>query len=438
MKKLFFALAFIILSSNDTFTQFDPFGLEGINVNDVKFYSGYLFAATGSGVYQRYLASPDSTWQHIGLENKKVNVIYLHSVHPVSWAITVGISPTYSANDSALIYTYDILENSWAITDSGINRSDITEIRTIDGFPDFGFLKIFAGGDGGLYRREGNSWYEEIFGTVGYFLLNVVATNLNDGSVWIGGETGYFQPYIAKSTDQGNTWTIDYLDLGGDNACNSIEFDSDTNIIYAGMEGVVIKTTDGGISWNPTTLTNTPFYFYALTFNSLHNILFAGGSTNLNSFGFYWSYDKGETWDSFPILDSLALKGISSMVIVPTNIPEDYQLYLGTFGNGVLRLQVPVSVIKENILPQTIRLYQNYPNPFNPSTTFRYSIPVQSKVTIKVYDVLGNEIAALMNEEKSIGTYELTWNASNLASGVYFYQLNAGNFNETKKMILIR
>ena len=83
-------------------------------------------------------------------------------------------------------------------------------------------------------------------------------------------------------------------------------------------------------------------------------------------------------------------------------------------------------------------LEQNYPNPFNPVTTIRYQIPGLSFVALKVYDVLGNEVAILVNEEKPIGTYELTWNAANVPSGVYFYKLRVGSFVETKKMILLR
>ena len=83
-------------------------------------------------------------------------------------------------------------------------------------------------------------------------------------------------------------------------------------------------------------------------------------------------------------------------------------------------------------------LSQNYPNPFNPTTTIKYSIPKLSFVTIKIYDVLGSEVATLVNEEKPVGNYELTWNAAKLSSGVYFYQLKAGNYVETKKMILMR
>jgi len=83
-------------------------------------------------------------------------------------------------------------------------------------------------------------------------------------------------------------------------------------------------------------------------------------------------------------------------------------------------------------------LNQNYPNPFNPATTIKYYIPELNFVTLKVYDVLSSEVATLVNEEKPIGTYELTWNASSLPSGVYFYQLWGSGFVETKKMLLLK
>jgi poly-gamma-glutamate capsule biosynthesis protein CapA/YwtB (metallophosphatase superfamily) len=89
-------------------------------------------------------------------------------------------------------------------------------------------------------------------------------------------------------------------------------------------------------------------------------------------------------------------------------------------------------------VPNDFVLHQNFPNPFNPSTKIKYSVPHSSQVVIKVFDVLGNEIETLVNEEKPVGTYELTWNAANLPSGVYFYQLRAGSFVQTKKMILMK
>jgi predicted alpha/beta superfamily hydrolase len=83
-------------------------------------------------------------------------------------------------------------------------------------------------------------------------------------------------------------------------------------------------------------------------------------------------------------------------------------------------------------------LFQNYPNPFNPSTTLSFVIGQWSFVSLKVYDVLGIEVATIVNEEKPAGTYEITWNASNLPSGVYFYQLKAGSYAATKKLLLLK
>jgi hypothetical protein len=105
----------------------------------------------------------------------------------------------------------------------------------------------------------------------------------------------------------------------------------------------------------------------------------------------------------------------------------------------------PVNVDDQIVIPKQFALEQNFPNPFNPSTKIKYQIPASlnpskggTSVTLKVYDVLGNEIETLVNEEKSVGTYEVTWNAANLPSGVYFYQIRAGSFVETKKMLLMK
>ena len=90
------------------------------------------------------------------------------------------------------------------------------------------------------------------------------------------------------------------------------------------------------------------------------------------------------------------------------------------------------------IIPDGFSLQQNYPIPFNPTTIIKYRVPKLSYLTIKEYDVLGNEIATLVNEEKPAGSYELEFNGRRFTSGVYFYQLHAGDYTDTKKMILLR
>jgi hypothetical protein len=98
----------------------------------------------------------------------------------------------------------------------------------------------------------------------------------------------------------------------------------------------------------------------------------------------------------------------------------------------------PVDVDDNLGSPVSFHLSQNFPNPFNPITTIRYQVPETGKVTLKLYDVLGNEIATLVNEEKSFGKYEITFFAGSLPSGAYFYQLKTNEFVETKKMILMK
>ena len=109
------------------------------------------------------------------------------------------------------------------------------------------------------------------------------------------------------------------------------------------------------------------------------------------------------------------------------------QFYQSNFDDSILPVEDEVSQIVNEF-----KLYQNYPNPFNPVTSIQYAISNSQFISLKVYDILGKEVAVLVNEEKPAGNYEVTFNASGLPSGVYFYQLNAGSFFETKKMVLLK
>ena len=119
-------------------------------------------------------------------------------------------------------------------------------------------------------------------------------------------------------------------------------------------------------------------------------------------------------------------------------------IFAGTDG-GVFRGLLSTTSTNEtdSKIPSSFVLEQNYPNPFNPVTTIKFSVPLnvkgeRSNVTLKVYDVLGNEVATLFNEYKSAGSYEVVFDANKLSSGVYFYRLQAGNFVDTKKMLLLK
>ena len=118
---------------------------------------------------------------------------------------------------------------------------------------------------------------------------------------------------------------------------------------------------------------------------------------------------------------------------------EEAYLYYGTIGCGVLRRDLLTDV--KNIssgIPDNYYLEHNYPNPFNPSTTIQFSIPEQSFVKLEVFNSLGEKVSTLASENLKAGTYEFEWNAKGLSSGVYFYRLSTENFNQTKKLLLMK
>jgi len=120
------------------------------------------------------------------------------------------------------------------------------------------------------------------------------------------------------------------------------------------------------------------------------------------------------------------------------NLPRPYPV--GTMPDmGACENQILVG-IQDGLsqIPEEYSLSQNYPNPFNPSTKISWQSPEGSQQTLKIYGVLGNEITTLIDEYKPAGRYETEFNAANLPSGVYFYQLKAGDFIQTKKMLLLK
>jgi len=133
---------------------------------------------------------------------------------------------------------------------------------------------------------------------------------------------------------------------------------------------------------------------------------------------------------SFPAGDTLS---ILVAIVVGISLED-----LLANAQAALDYGVYTPVENTNIALLNFSLYQNYPNPFNPLTKIKYQIPELSFVSIKVYDVLGNEITTLVNEEKTIGSYEVELNAMSLPSGIYFYRLQAGDYIETKKMVLLK
>ncbi len=145
----------------------------------------------------------------------------------------------------------------------------------------------------------------------------------------------------------------------------------------------------------------------------------------------YWAY--GNDGEHFNVAIIISPYPISQQMAFDLHDVSDHLPVVAEFDFGVVS-----DVNDEIIKPEEFVLYQNYPNPFNPTTIIQYALNSGQFISLKVYDVLGNEIAILVNEEKPAGIYEVKWNASGFSSGLYFYQLQSGGVLETKKMLLIK
>ncbi len=141
-----------------------------------------------------------------------------------------------------------------------------------------------------------------------------------------------------------------------------------------------------------------------------------------------------------PLYDTITAKSIL-MDLTGTTLMQgsDGHLYICRLSQGTItRFKHDVTGINNNNSPVGYSVSQNYPNPFNPVTSIRYEIPKEGIVSLKIYNVLGSEVSTLVNETKQQGSYEVTWDAANYPSGVYFYELSADEFTERKKMVLVK
>lgn len=202
--------------------------------------------------------------------------------------------------------------------------------------------------------------------------------------------------------------------------CSAINEQSGQVIVSDGVNGAIVIWEDRRIAIDP---------------NLYAQRIAGNGSTQ-------WTFDgilisSATDYQAFPVVIS---DGSSGAIIAwrdGRNTISFWDIYAQQV-NGDGNLGVVTGIAEEPNIVMDFALLQNYPNPFNPSTTINFSVPSSEFVILKVYDVIGNELATLVNEEKPAGSYEVNFNTSKLSSGIYFYRIQAGSFVETKKMILIR
>jgi hypothetical protein len=232
---------------------------------------------------------------------------------------------------------------------------------------------------------------------------------------------------VFYSDDEGANWNTTTNGLVSSTP-SAFAINNQGEVFLSTLGYGIYKTTDNGVNW--VNKTGAGWEYSSLIINS-DGSMYAGTKGNW----IYRSINNGDNWE-------LVNSGMGQ---------EKYVLSLLTTASGYLfagmdyyglykSVNKVVTDIEEQIIeiPEDFFLYSNYPNPFNNSTKISYEIPVQSHVSIILYDALGREVATLVNEVKPGGKHRFSFVEYNLVSGVYFYTLRAGNYTQTKKMILLK
>ena len=225
MKKLTILFGFIICLPNFLSAQIMPFGLDGITVTDLRINNNVLYAATvDSGVFRRELSG--TGWECLGLKEKWITSVYPYPFDTGTYSVTVGVYHKLRPGDST--YLFSLSDSGWIADDNGMEYSDfLYGISSIDGYVyNGGSHFMFAGGDWRIYKRSNLNWNSS--GRSGAYVVKIS----NDGTVWIGGVANLLNPFIAKSTDKGDTWMYGDYEYWGDGEVSSLAFHpTDSNVL---------------------------------------------------------------------------------------------------------------------------------------------------------------------------------------------------------------
>ena len=393
-------------------TSFGPVGLDFIRVQCFNQIGTNLFAGTqGDGVW----ISTDnsmSEWTKVssGITGKSVS------------ALLVNGSNLFAGTDSGVFLSTNN-GTSWTPINFGLTNTRVSSLALIG-------ENLFAGTNGGgvfLSTNNGTDWTAVNNDLTSNYIssLAVIGTNLFAGNGGFGGG-------VFLSTNNGTNWTSVKNDLEGDYVFTLAA--SGPNIFAATLQGPsaqVYMSTNNGTNW---TLANTGLpNSIEFSFAVIGTNVFAGAYSS----GVYLTTNNGANWVEVN-------EGFGTSRTIRSLAVLGQDLFAGFYNGSVRRRplsQMITSVDQiSDLRPTQFYLDQNYPNPFNPTTTFRFSIPKEEYVALKVYDAFGQEVATLISEGLQTGQYEKQWDASGVgyASGVYYYRLQTGNYNQTKKLILIK
>ena len=272
----------------------------------------------------------------------------------------------------------------------------------------------------------GESWFPQNSGTNSINLRSLFFHDSENG--WVVGK----DEYILRTTNGGDTWNLDRSGPGFE--LLHIFFLNNLDGWIIGTSGIILATNNGGI---PVELVS----FTASQSNDQIQLSWIT-ATELNNQGFEIERKTTESWEKIGFVNGngttteMQYYSFTDNSGLVNNVYKIYYRLKQIDFDGTYEYSNEVTI--ELSQPDSYLLNQNYPNPFNPSTIISWQLPESKFVTLKIYDVLGNEVASLINEEKPAGNFEVEFNATALSSGIYYYKLVAGDFVDVKKMILLK
>jgi len=361
----------------------------------------------------------------------------------------IGFSgPQYSYDYATVKYNPEGVEQWTSLFEGSGNSVDKPKALALD---HEGNVYV-TGNSGYVYCHHGCTFYSDSIVTVKYKedgveewvaitnngYVSALAVD-NVGNAYMAGKIEGHFAVVKYNLDGEEEW----LAKNGIGSASTIDVDGLGNSYVAGRLGEDFATAklnpDGELQW--VVLQNNGSAT-SLLIDEYENIYVTGNSDG-DIVTIKYSTDGNQIWtakydgpDSYPVDNAIAIAlDDSRNVIVTGSSTGDYSSIYTT----IKYIQIQVSVEEQGAnIPKFYNISQNYPNPFNPTTTIEYSLPKTGNVSLIAYNLLGEEVTHLVSESQQAGYHKVIWDASNLPSGIYFYRLQAGDFIETRKMILLK
>ncbi|HET9325653.1 MAG TPA: hypothetical protein VFQ05_02655 [Candidatus Eisenbacteria bacterium] len=412
-----------------------PLGLSGRDVHKLRSIGGDLYACTDDGLYRLSAGAPDTTWAQIGFTGRRVFDIL--SLAPGALLASRGL--TGATNDTISLFRSVDAAVTWQPFQNGFGSGGATFARQARfmlgphaaGEPLFAVgSRIEKSSDGGM------SW--RVVSELSCGLNALERSPANASVLWAGGETVIFSPCVLRSTDLGETWKLQSLFAGGDNAVDAIAgHPLNADYAYVGMEGWVQKTEDGGAHWTPLTSPDPSMYTFGMAVRPFGALkLYAAGARFMpdpRGVVFHQSEDGGLSWQAIAY-PAAAGYGVNHLLLRTGSIEET--LYVAT-GNGVYRHTQGVVDVPIEPAPASLSLAVR-PNPSDGPVTIEFALPQAARATVKVFDIRGRMVAEPAARFYPPGVHAVPWNPAGLPGGLYLIGLRIGERTSWRKITLVR